>query len=137
MRFIKYKDTAQLALLLLKSETENIDSLYNPSDLCAECESEETFFEFRWRQLQLAENKCKQWQLKLMKKEAKKINSTKDRCHSTVPECFWEPLMKVAYKFLSKDETTFEEPSEQKLWTSFETDQIYRLLTRHSTGILI
>jgi len=39
--------------------------------------------------------------------------------------------MKVAYKLLSRDEATFEEltPREQKLWTSFETDQIYRLLT--------
>jgi len=37
----------------------------------------------------------------------------------------------VAYKLLSRDEATFEEltPAEQKLWSSFETDQIYRLLT--------
>jgi len=48
-----------------------------------------------------------------------------------VPEHFCEPLLKVAYKLLFRDEATFEEltPSEQKLWTSFETDQIYRLLT--------
>ncbi len=48
-----------------------------------------------------------------------------------MPERFREPLMKVAYKLLSRDEATFEEltPSEQKLWNSFETDQIYRLLT--------
>jgi hypothetical protein len=65
-----------------------------------------------------------------MKKEANKINSTEDRCHSNVPECFHEPLMKVAYKFLSRDEATFEEltPTAQQLWNSFETDQIYRLL---------
>ncbi len=39
--------------------------------------------------------------------------------------------MKVAYKLLFRDEATFEEltPPEQKLWNSFETDQIYRLLT--------
>jgi hypothetical protein len=38
--------------------------------------------------------------------------------------------MKVAYKLLSREEATFEEltPSEQKLWTSFETNQIYCLL---------
>ncbi len=66
-----------------------------------------------------------------MKREAEKINSTQEKCHSNVPECFREPLMKVAYKLLSRDEATFEEltPSEQKLWNSFETDQIYRLLT--------
>jgi hypothetical protein len=39
--------------------------------------------------------------------------------------------MKVAYKLLSRDEATFEEltSSELKLWSSFKTDQIYRLLT--------
>jgi hypothetical protein len=54
-----------------------------------------------------------------MKKEAAKINSAEDRCHSNMPECFREPLMKVAYKLLSRDEATFEElpPGEQKLWT--------------------
>jgi hypothetical protein len=45
--------------------------------------------------------------------------------------------MKVAYKLLSRDEATFEEltPSEQKLWSSFETDQIYRLLTGESDTV--
>jgi len=39
--------------------------------------------------------------------------------------------MKVAYKLLSRDEATSEELTsmEQQLWNSFETDQIYRLLT--------
>jgi hypothetical protein len=136
-KLIKYKDAAQLALTLLKSETDTIDSLCDPSDNCGRCESEQTYLAesktlpFQWRQLKLAENHCKQWRLKLMKREAKKINLTEERCHSNVPECFREPLMKVAYKLLSRDEATFEEltPSEQKLWTSFETDQIYRLLT--------
>ena len=71
------------------------------------------------------------------KREAKKINSTENKCHSIVPECFCEPLMKVAYKLLSRDEATFEELtlSEQKLWNSFETDQIYRLLTGESDTV--
>jgi len=62
-----------------------------------------------------------------VKKEANKINSAEDRCHSTAPERFCEPLMKVAYKLLSRDKATFEEltPSEQQLWNSFKTDQIY------------
>jgi hypothetical protein len=66
-----------------------------------------------------------------MEKEAKLIYSTEERCYSTVPERFLEPLMKMAYKFLSRDKATFEEltPSEQQLWASFEMDQIYRLLT--------
>ncbi len=63
-----------------------------------------------------------------MKRKAEKINSTQERCHSNVLERFHEPLMKVAYKLLSRDEATFEEltPSEQKLWNSFETEQIYQ-----------
>jgi hypothetical protein len=137
VKLIKYKDAAQLALLLLKSENDTIDSLCDPRDHCGRCESEETYLAeskmlpFQWRQLKLAENRCKQWRLKLMKREAEKINSTQERCHSNVPECFRKPLIKVAYKLLSRDEATFEEltPSEQKLWCSFETNQIYRLLT--------
>jgi hypothetical protein len=44
-KIIEYKYAAQLALILLKRETENIDSLCNPSDHCAECESKDTYFE--------------------------------------------------------------------------------------------
>jgi hypothetical protein len=56
-----------------------------------------------------------------MRREAERIDLTEERCHSNVPEPFREPLMKVAYKRLSRDEATFEEltPSEQKLWNSF------------------
>ncbi len=77
-KLIKYKDAAQLALLLLKSENDTINSLCDPSDHCGRCESEETYLAesktlpFQWRQLKLAENRCKQWRLKLMKKEAEK-----------------------------------------------------------------
>ncbi len=142
-KLIKYKDAEQLALILLKSETDNINSLCDPSDNCGHCESEETYLAesktlpFQWCQLKLAENCCKQWQLKLMKREPEKINSAQERCHSNVPECFHEPLMKVAYKLLSRDEATFKEltPSEQKLWNSFETDQMYRLLTGESDTV--
>ncbi len=64
-KLMKYKDTMQLALSLLKSET---DSLCDSSDHCAECESEQNYFknqhslEFRFRQLKLAEARCKQWE---------------------------------------------------------------------------
>ncbi len=72
-----------------------------------------------------------------MRREAEQINSTQERCHSNTPERFCEPLIKVAYKLLSRDESTFEEltPSEQNLWNSFETDQIYRLLTGESDTV--
>ena len=71
---------------------------------------------FQWRQLKLAEDRCKQWRLKLMKREAEKIHSAQERCHSNVPERFCEPLMNVAYKLLSRDKATFDEltHSEQK-----------------------
>jgi hypothetical protein len=42
-KLIKYKDAAQLALLLLKSENDTINSLCDPSDHCGCCESEETY----------------------------------------------------------------------------------------------
>ncbi len=66
-----------------------------------------------------------------MKREAEKINLTQEKYHSNMPEHLRKPLMKVASKLLSRDKATFEQltPSEQKLWNSFETDQIYRLLT--------
>ncbi len=137
VKLIKYQDAAQLALLLLKSENDELYLLCDPRHNCGRCESEETYWAerqtlpFQWKQLKLAEDRCKQWQLKLMKREAEKIISAQERCHSNVPERFREPLMKVAYKLLSRDEATFEEltPMEKKLWNSFETDQIYRLLT--------
>ncbi len=66
-KLIKYKDAAQLALVLLKSETDNINSLCDPSDNGGRCESEENYLAesktlpFQWCQLKLAENRCKQW----------------------------------------------------------------------------
>jgi hypothetical protein len=42
-KLIKYKDAAQLALILLKSETDDMNSLCDPSDNCGRCESEETY----------------------------------------------------------------------------------------------
>jgi hypothetical protein len=82
-KLIKYKDMAQLALIILKSE---INSFCDPSDNCAHCESEEIYLAesktlpFQWRQLKLAEQCCKQWRLKLMKREATKINSIRKDC---------------------------------------------------------
>jgi hypothetical protein len=78
-KLIKYNDAVQLALILLKSETDNIDALCDPSDNCTQCESEDTYFEsknllqFQWCQLKLAERRCQQWRLRLMKTEANKL----------------------------------------------------------------
>jgi hypothetical protein len=101
--------------MLLKSETDTINSLCEPSDNCGRCESQETYLAesktlpYQWRQLKLAENGCKQCRLILMKREAEIIYSTQERCHSNMPGRFCEPLMKVAYKLLSRDEATFGE----------------------------
>jgi hypothetical protein len=40
-KLIKYKDAAQLALILLKSKTEKIDPLCNTIDNCMQCDSED------------------------------------------------------------------------------------------------
>jgi hypothetical protein len=75
-KLIKYKDAAQLALILLKSETQNINSLCDPSDNCVQCESEDSYFanrhrlQFQWHQLKLAEQRCKQWGLIQLKIDA-------------------------------------------------------------------
>jgi hypothetical protein len=55
-----------------------------------------------------------------MKKEANKINSTENRCHSTVPVRFRKPLMKVAYKLLSRDKATFQELTPKEAVTAVE-----------------
>jgi len=44
-----------------------------------------------------------------------------------IAESLLEPLMKIAHKLLISDKSTFEQltPSEQPLWTQFETEDIY------------
>ncbi len=48
-KLIKYKDTAQLALMLLQDEKPsiNINSLCDPSEHCAECEGKEEYFQIK------------------------------------------------------------------------------------------
>jgi hypothetical protein len=48
-----------------------------------------------------------------------------------IAESLREPLMKIAQQLLISDKVTFEQltPAEQKLWTTFETVDIYRFLT--------
>ena len=82
-KLIKYKDVTQLALQWLQNEEGiNIDSLCAPSDNCPSCESDDSHFkkqltmQAQRHQLKLAEERCKQWMLHLMQKEAKHINPT-------------------------------------------------------------
>jgi hypothetical protein len=48
-----------------------------------------------------------------------------------IAESLREPLMKIAQQLLISDKRTFDQltPTEQKLWTNFETADIYRFLT--------
>jgi hypothetical protein len=48
-----------------------------------------------------------------------------------IAESLREPLMKIAQKLLISDKATFDQliTTEQKLWTRFETADIYRFLT--------
>ncbi len=54
-----------------------------------------------------------------------------EKLKTGIPESLSESLMKVAYKLLIRDDSTFEEltPQEQQLWTRCETDDIYSFLT--------
>jgi hypothetical protein len=48
-----------------------------------------------------------------------------------IVESLHEPLMKIAQQLLISDKATFDQltPTEQKLWNTFETADIYRFLT--------
>jgi hypothetical protein len=54
-----------------------------------------------------------------------------------IAESLREPLMKIAQQLLISDKTTFEQltPTEQQLWTTFETADIYRFLTREEDTV--
>ncbi len=59
------------------------------------------------------------------------IKSVDTKLKTGIAESLREPLMKIAQKLLISDKATFEQltPMEQKLWTTFETMDIYRFLT--------
>jgi len=59
------------------------------------------------------------------------IKSVDTQLKTGIAESLREPLMKIAHKLLISDKATFEQltPSEQILWTRFETEDIYRFLT--------
>ncbi len=59
------------------------------------------------------------------------IKSVDTKLKTCIAESLWEPLMKIVQQLLISDKATFEQltPTEQKLWTTFETADIYRFLT--------
>ncbi len=52
--------------------------------------------------------------------------SVETQLKTGIAESLLEPLMKITHKLLISDKSTFEQltPSEQTLWTQFETEDI-------------
>jgi transposase InsO family protein len=158
-KLINYKNAAQLALLMLKeeggySEVETIDSLC--SEPCPSCDTENDYFKLNppkrnWTQkchdceeykklfLKLKEREEQCYQLKQQMNLARQhrlhqvdqIKSVDTKLKTGIAESLREPLMKIAQHLLISDKNTFEQltPEDKKLWTTFETSDIYRFLT--------
>jgi hypothetical protein len=158
-KLINYKNAAQLALLMLKeeggySEIETIDSLC--SGPCPGCDSENDYFKLNppkrnWTQkchnceeykklfLQLKECEEQCYQLKQQINFARQhrlhqvdqIKSVDTKLKTGIAESLREPLMKIAQHLLISDKNTFDQltPEEKKLWSTFDTADIYRFLT--------
>ncbi len=151
-RLFNYNNAAQLALLMLKeeggySDFETIDSLC--SEPCPSCDTENDYFKLNPPKCNFTQ-KCsiredfKKLFLKLKECEEQIIFARQHRLHQInqiksvdtklktgIAESLREPLMKIAQQLLISDKATFEKltPTEQKLWTTFETADIYRFLT--------
>ncbi len=155
-RLINYKNTAQLALLMLSDEGDtNIDSVCGGP--CITCDSERDYFNLNPPQKKLIK-KCAECErfaklfLKLKEQEEqcnqlkKQINyvcqhqqhqkldhikSFETQLKTGITESLHEPLMKITHKLLIRGNSTLEEltPQEQQLWNRFTTDDIYQFLT--------
>jgi hypothetical protein len=158
-KLINYKNAAQLALLMLKeeggsSDFEPIDLLC--SEPCPSCDTEDEYFklnppkcnftqkchsceEFKKLFLKLKEHEEQCYQIKQQINFARQhrlhqinqIKSGDTKLKTGIAESLREPLMKIAQHLLISDKNTFEQltPEDKKLWTTFETSDIYRFLT--------
>jgi hypothetical protein len=105
----------------------------NFTQKCNSCE------EFKKLFLKLKEHEEQCYQLKQQINFARQhrlhqinqIKSVDTKLKTGIAESLHEPLMKIAQQLLISDKATFEQlrPTEQKLWTTFETTDIYRFLT--------
>ncbi len=157
-KLINFKNAANLALLMLKeeggySDLETIDSLC--SEPCPSCDTENDYFklnppkrnctqkcnsceEFKKLFLKLKEREEQCYQIKQQINFARQhrlhqinqIKSVDTKLKTGIAEGLHEPLMKIKQLLIS-DKNTFEQltPTEKKLWTTFETADIYRFLT--------
>ncbi len=158
-KLINYKNAAQLALLMLNeeggsSEFETIDSMCNGP--CPGCDTENEYFKLNPLQRNFTQkcNNCEEFKklfLKLKEREeqcyqlrkqinfarqhrlhqSNQIKSVDTKLKTGIAEGLREPLMKIAQQLLISDKNTFEQltPTEKKLWSTFETADIYRFLT--------
>ncbi len=160
-KLINYKNAAQLALLMLKEESEysdfeTIDSLC--SEPCPSCDTENDYFklnppkrnftqkcnnceEFKKLFLKLKEREEQCYQLKQQHRlhQINQIKSVDTKLKTGIAESLREPLMKIAQQLLISDKNTFEQltPTEKKLWTTFETADISDWKRRHSSRISV
>jgi len=158
-KLINYKNAAQLALLMLKeeggsSDLETIDSLC--SEPCPSCDTENDYFKLNPPKRNFTEkcNNCEEFKklfLKLKEREEQcyqlrqqinfarqhrlhqinQIKSVDTKLKTGIAESLRKPLMKIVQHLLISDKNTFEQltPEDKKLWTTFETADIYRFLT--------
>jgi hypothetical protein len=158
-RLINYTNAAQLALLMLKEESgssdfDTIDSLC--SEPCPSCDTENEYFKLNPPKCNFTQkcNNCEEYKklfLKLKEREEQcyqlrqqinfahqhrlhqinQIESVDTKLKTGIAESLRDPLMKIAQHLLISDKNTFEQltPKKKKLWTTFETADIYRFLT--------
>ncbi len=158
-KLINYKNAAQLALLMLEeeggsSDSETIDSLC--SEPCPSCDTEDDYFKLNPPKRNFTQkcNNCEEFKklfLELKKREEQcfqlkqqinfarqhrlhqinQIKSVDTKLKTGIPESLREPLMKIVQHLLVSDKNTFDQltPKDKKLWTTFETSDIYRFLT--------
>ncbi len=147
-KLIKYKNAAQLALLMLNeeggsSDCDNIDSLC--SEPCPSCDTENDYFKLNpqkhnfkqkchsceeFKRLFLILKECLEqcYQLKKQINFARQhrlhqfnhIKSVDTKLKTGIAESLREQLMKIAQTLLISDKATFEQltPTEQQLWTT-------------------
>jgi hypothetical protein len=136
------------------SAFETIDSLC--SEPCPSCDTEDEYFklnppkqnftqkchsceEFKKLFLKLKESEEQCYQIRQQINFARQhrlhqnnqIKSVDTKLKTGIAESLREPLMKIAQHLLISDRNTFEQltPEDKKLWTTFDTSDIYRFLT--------
>jgi hypothetical protein len=136
------------------NDFETIDSLC--SEPCPSCDTESDYFKLNPPKRNFTQkcNSCEKFKklfLKLKEREEQcyqlrqqinfarqhrlhqinQIKSVDTKLKTGIAESLREPLMKIGQQLLISDKATFEQltPTEQELWTTFETSDIYRFLT--------